>query len=164
MGLAHADLQQLPPPPPAPSILAPSPTSKGKPGDGFFPSPGYGVPAGWRDGDRSYNSQLSPKGRSGCWAGRGFPPPGERAWGCCAAPEAETMTLKTPPPQKKRLIPCGGYLLKRCSLGAPWFKLEDRLVGHLDGRAVLPSPPRRGAGQTLKSPRRPPSLHTLAPQ
>lgn len=93
MGLGHADLHQLPPPlhPSSP----PAPRAKGNPGTGFFPSPGYGVPAGWRDGDRSYNSQLFPKGRSGRWAGRGFLPPGERAWGCST--RSRNQDLKDPP-------------------------------------------------------------------
>lgn len=39
------------------------------------------------------------------------------------------------------------YLLESRSLGAPRLVLQDGLVGHLEGGAVLPSPPATGAGQ-----------------
>lgn len=126
-------------PPPADLLPSTLPTSKEKPGDRL---PSARRLEGW--GQES-PVQLPQREGAGCWAGQGFPPPQERAWGCHAAPEAQTGAL-TPPPKAD---PLQRYLLKCCSLGAPWLKLEDGLVGHLDGRAVLPSPPRRGARQTL---------------
>lgn len=100
-------------------------------------------------------ARLSPRGRSRSWAG----------WGChtresLGLPCSTCSTARAPPAPK---IPKSRhwYLLECRSLGAPRLELQDGLVGHLDGRAVLPSPPGAGAGQALQSLRSAPSFPAL---
>lgn len=146
VGAAHTALRQLPPL----SIHPPRQPHKQREtrGQASFGPLGTGCPRAGGTGP-GITTLTVPKGKERALGQhRASPQPQATAWGCCAAPVAQTRTLKTP----KKADPLRRYLLKRCSLGAPRFKLEDRLVGHLDGRAVLPSPPRRGARQTLKSP------------
>lgn len=105
MGLAHADLQQLPPPPPAPSILAPSPTSKGKPGDRLLSVPWVWGARGLEGWGQELQLPTVPKGKERVLGRTGLPPTRGKSLGLLCSTRSRNHDLKDPPPPKKKVDP-----------------------------------------------------------
>lgn len=94
-----------PPPPPAPSILAPSPTSKGKPGDRLLSVPWVWGARGLEGWGQELQLPTVPKGKERVLGRTGLPPTRGKSLGLLCSTRSRNHDLKDTPPPKKKVDP-----------------------------------------------------------